>query len=181
VVNAEPRSLTKTKTGSPAGAGATPGAHRHGSVLGVPFLTRRTCTTAPLKSTWSQRRSQTSAARRPCGGSWWRRGDRSGFPGSLDQGFDLPVGQVLAGPQLGCSSDLLGTAAGCPLRQEFSGSCVTVVFNFAQTPVNRDGTTRGQCSIGSAFVMPAYRIYKPLAQGHVARPALVLIRRGWTP
>jgi hypothetical protein len=35
-------------------------------VLGVPFLTRRTCRTAPAKSIWSHRRSQASAARSPC-------------------------------------------------------------------------------------------------------------------
>jgi hypothetical protein len=34
--------------------------------LGVPFLTRRTCSTAALNSTWSHRRSQSSAARSPC-------------------------------------------------------------------------------------------------------------------
>jgi hypothetical protein len=39
---------------------------RRGRVLGVPFLTRRTCSTAALNSTWSQRRSQSSAARSPC-------------------------------------------------------------------------------------------------------------------
>jgi hypothetical protein len=34
-------------------------------VLVVPFLTRRTCNTAPLKTTWSQRRSHSSAAHSP--------------------------------------------------------------------------------------------------------------------
>src|SRR5258707_10038798 len=70
VVNGVPRSLTKAK-----GDGglsrckrrkALSSSPRSGCVLGVPFLTRRTWSTAPLKSTWSQRRSQTSAALSPC-------------------------------------------------------------------------------------------------------------------
>ncbi len=61
VVNGVPRSLTKTK-----GDGglsrcrrrkARRSSPRSGCVLGVPFLTRRTWSTAPLKSTWSQRRT----------------------------------------------------------------------------------------------------------------------------
>jgi hypothetical protein len=67
--------------------------------LGVPFLTRRACSTAASNSTWSQRRSQISAARNPCL-------CRVPMPvsiglGRLDQGVDLAGRQVLAGPKLG--------------------------------------------------------------------------------
>jgi len=39
---------------------------RIGWALGVPCLTRRTCSVAVLNSTWSQRRSTNSEARKPC-------------------------------------------------------------------------------------------------------------------
>jgi hypothetical protein len=32
----------------------------------LPFLTRRTCSVAVLKSTWDHSKSQASIARRPC-------------------------------------------------------------------------------------------------------------------
>ena len=56
VVNGDPRSLTKTK----GDVGLSRWSRRNdrssspwiGWVLGVPFLTRRTSSTAPLKSTW---------------------------------------------------------------------------------------------------------------------------------
>jgi hypothetical protein len=72
--NGDPRSLTKTKTKTNGDVSlsrcirrkARSSSPRMGWVLGVPFLTRRTCSTAALNSTWSQRRSQSSAARSPC-------------------------------------------------------------------------------------------------------------------
>jgi hypothetical protein len=53
-----------------AGAGGVPASlgRSGGWLAGVPFLTRRTCSIAVLKSTCSQRRSQTSTARNP-----WRK------------------------------------------------------------------------------------------------------------
>jgi hypothetical protein len=67
-VNGKPRSLTNTKGEDELSRWSRRSARSSspwiGWVLGVPFLIRRTCRTAPLKSTWSQRRSQTSAAGR---------------------------------------------------------------------------------------------------------------------
>jgi hypothetical protein len=60
----DPRSLTKTNGDVSLSCWSRRRARSSspckGWVLGVPFLTRRTCRTAPLKSTWSQRRSQAS-------------------------------------------------------------------------------------------------------------------------
>jgi hypothetical protein len=64
VVKGDPRSLTKTKGDVALSRWRRRRARSWlpciGCVLGVPFLTRRTCSTAPLKSTLSQRESQTS-------------------------------------------------------------------------------------------------------------------------
>jgi hypothetical protein len=58
VVNGDPRSLTKTKgevsLSRCSRRRARSSSPRRGWVLGVPFLTRRTCKTAALKSNWSQ-------------------------------------------------------------------------------------------------------------------------------
>jgi hypothetical protein len=82
VVNGEPLSLTTkgdvglSRCSRRSARSSTPWI---GWVLGVPFFTRRTCSTAPLKSTWSQRRR----AGRGHGleGSWSRHDGRDGCPG----------------------------------------------------------------------------------------------------
>jgi hypothetical protein len=85
-------------------------------VLGVPFLTRRTHRAAEVDLVPTQVAGLRGTQAVPLG-----QEDHGGVavtvavaPGSLDQGFDLLVGQVLAGPQLGVLLliDLLRTAAG---------------------------------------------------------------------
>jgi hypothetical protein len=71
-----------------------------GWVLGVPFLRRRTCRLAVLKSTCSHRRSQTSPARKPCLSQEHHQRVAVTISialGRLDQPLDLVEGQVLTG------------------------------------------------------------------------------------
>ena len=66
-------------------------------MLGVPCLTRRTCSAADVNSTWSQRRSVSSDTRRP-----WRNGPRlHGKPGTPEfiASYNEAVGRRISQPE----------------------------------------------------------------------------------
>jgi hypothetical protein len=119
--------------------------------LGVPFLTRRACSTAASNSTWSQRRSQISAARNPCL-------CRVPMPvsvglGGLDQGLDLAGRQVLPGPKLGvraphrsnCSIYSVGvTSLRCDFAMENGPPRIATVRSLGKLPTVYKPESQGE-------------------------------------
>jgi hypothetical protein len=109
VVNGDPRSLTKTNGDVSLSRWsrrrARSSSPRRGWVLGVPFLTRRTCSTPASNSTWSP--AQVAELGRPKPMPEGQQ-DHGRVPvtvavrlGGLDQGLDLPGRQVLPGTKFG--------------------------------------------------------------------------------